>query len=254
VIQSPLSDLPDGHHQEVSDKLEAYIAGRSLYDTDRVDFFAWLRGLLVGIKPIAAHALLEEWGLEELVTLQPQERIDLRRLREEHKKERREEVAAQLRERSDLFFRAARQVADVLIRPWIRKRQGLARRIEVEEHLFAVGEDPEAARQVVALMSAIFCNGAFLLDRHLCHADYRLYSSDEVFADAYDAVIEKVSSYFYKPSVTYSLDQLETLICREIAKQWRGYPDGFVRACLQLSPQYCLRRDEKGRLMVIYRM
>ena len=80
--------------------------------------------------------------------------------------------------------------------------------------------------------------------------DEGVYCFERQTKSDYQLVISCVDSYFYRPKLKYSLEELTGLVQRELGRKWKGLPNGFVEKVLYLSPSYHLRKERDGHLWV----
>lgn len=251
TIQALLDEDLTGH-KDIESKTKEYINGRHLYECDRVDFGAWIRTVIGTVQPLKAHIALEAYGLEGLYPLSPQQKVEWRRLDEGRRRELAQQTWDQWKGQRtiDRFGETLRQMNDAFIRPWIRHRQGLAVRYELQERLERIAENSHQARQVITCFEQNFCLKAFILDRHLCHADKGLYADSLESAHAYDQLMEVVMTYFYRDDLIYDFQQLLDYLMRELVRRWDHFSEPFVIKALRTSPQFRVRKGENQKLKI----
>lgn len=236
---------------EIASKFEDYTNGKLLYDCDRINFGAWLRSLLGHVPYLKAHIALEPYGLSYLYPLTPQLKVEWRRL----DKAARLAAGAQTWEQwrtgglASRFNESARKVADVYLRPWMRRRQGLAFGYELLERLERIGEDPDEARHVIQCLEANLTH-SFIFDRCLCHADNGLYADSLETSQAYDQLIDVAMTYFYNEHLIYDFDRIVDFLLKELARRWDHFDELFVIRALRYSPQFRVRKGVNQKLQV----
>jgi hypothetical protein len=238
--------------REIDAKTKEYIKGRHLYQCDRVDFAAWMRAVIGTVQPLKAHIALEAYGLEGLYPLTPQQKVEWRRLDEGRRRELAQQTWDQWKGQHivDRFAETLREITDAFIKPWIRNRQGLAVKYELQERLERIAENSVQARQVITCFEENLCLKAFMLDKHLCVADKGLYADSLESANAYDQLIEVAMTYFYRDDLTYDFQQLFDYLMRELVRRWDHFSEPFVIKALRTSPQFRVRKGENHKLKI----
>jgi hypothetical protein len=84
----------------------------------------------------------------------------------------------------------------------------------------------------------------------LIELDNELYGLPEIEM-MYKIAISRAQTYFYKAGVQYGYQELISLISRECAKHWIGFPDQFLERIFRLSSAFFLDRDGAGRPVML---
>ena len=244
--------MGQGHIDEIRQKLQKYLEGRSLYRCRTIDFAAWIRSLVSGIDRKKACVLIGTYGLSELISLSPAENVELRKLTLEKRQELIEETLQQLKMSAvhENAFRDMRQIFYVFFKPWIVSRHGLVDGNQLNERFERVSDMPQMTQNAINFLSSVFFNGAFPLKKILYMPEDNIYCADLAAYESFRAVIEKGLSYFYKPDAMYPLEQLIRFLERDFAMNWQGFPQGFIERTLRLSSKFSVRKGTRGFLEV----
>lgn len=224
--------IGQGHIEEIKEKLQDYIAGRDLELTKTVDFAAWIRSLFVGMPAKKVFVLLEEYDLGELIQITSAEKVEIRRLSSEKRREWIQEITvSSIREK-------VLELTAVFLRPWMNKRFGIARKEELHERLERISECPSLALKAFRF----FGDHLFLLEE----AEPGIFCSQASVAKDYRSVIKKALTYFYNQTISYTLSELANYLKREFAKDWIGFPEGFIEKVLRLTTCFRVRKQATG--------
>lgn len=125
----------------------------------------------------------------------------------------------------------ARERLEEVVLPWMRSHGGIGSQHELEDCLDEdFRESPDFGEYFVQVTPDLYCEDCEL-------------------ASLYRRVIECALTYFYRPHLCYPLRELTSLLERESAREWLGFPDQFVERCLTLSPHFRARKEESGRMV-----
>lgn len=248
-----LKGMGQGHIDEIKGKLQSYVEGKEVARAKNIDFASWIRTLVSNstIKK-KLFVCLEEYHLAELISLTSVERMEVRRLTPEKRTEWKKEGGEELNTESRclLFRRQMGLICDAFVKPWLARRLGVATSIEIQERLERMSLYPELATRALHFFSEIYCNSFFSLAHSLHGVGPELYCIDAQTKEAYEIIINRALTYFYKDGLHYNLEQLVGLLSRECAKFWIGFPEGFPEKVLRLSPLFSIRKCDTGKLLV----
>lgn len=247
-----IKGLGQGHIDDIQRKLAGYIQGKSLKDAKQLDFASWLRTLVADSDLKKVCALLEPFGLSDLFTLSPSENVEVRRLSSEKRQEWSRDIRNKLLHDDKIrqLHEDMQDVAEVFIKPWMRGRFGLATEVEILERVLNLSEKPEEGRAVLEFFRVYYFNDKFPFSEFLKVVDDGLLCVDAQAAQIYRDIVEKVKTYFYKRDVRYSLEQLRGFIDCEFASDWCGFSEGCVERILRICPDFRVRKDQTGKLIV----
>jgi len=244
--------MGQGHIDEIQKRLSEYIGKRSLERSYRIEFAPWVRSIVGDIDPKKAALFLRSFELENLVPLSTAENFEVRRTGSETEKEWIDEVLLTLR--SEGSFASVQndmtRVVDAFIIPWMRRRRGIATKKELFERLERVSDSKVWTRRVLQFISEVYCEKQFPLVQCLYQVDVDLFCCDAATAKAYSDIIEKALTYFYKPETFYLLSNFVSLLLREFAQEWIGFPDSFVESALRHSPKFRVHRGASAELEI----
>ena len=146
-----------GHIDEIRQKLNAYIEGRSLERSYKIEWGAFIRSLTVGLDRKKAYLLLQSYNLESYLPLSPIERMESLNLQNQTKKIWIDEVRRgfQSNERVSFVKETLSQITRVFLGPWIRARGGVVNFQEVFERTERVSEEQEIVSKVFLFIDEI---------------------------------------------------------------------------------------------------
>ena len=244
-----LKGMGQGHIDEIQKKLALYVSEHTLYHCHFVDFDSWLRTLTAALNQKKMHVLLEKFQLSESLTLSPAESVEVRRLTLEKRREWIQEIMPELKSQKQVL-QGISKIANVFIKPWMRRRLGIATKQELEERLQNCGREPSKVPLILEFLSAIYFEGEFLFKNYFIMSDESLFFVDRSTQSLYSLIVDKALTYFYKEGICYKMGELKLFLMREFAKNWQGFPEGFIEKTLRLSPQFSVRKSENNHLMV----
>lgn len=244
--------MGQGHIDETQQKLQLYLDGRSLQYTHTVDYISWLRSIVTSLDRKKIFVSLQPYQLSDLFSLLPSETAEIGRLTMEKKQELRRETANLLRIESlkKTILKDLEKIAQVFVKPWIRKRLGIATEQEILERVQRTSTKGDTARSVLKFLSDLYFDRNFPIGHPLYRVDQGVYCADLATASHYQHVIKTASSYFYKPTIQYNLPELVTFIERELASQWIGFQEGFIEKALRHSSSFRVRKGPEGLLVI----
>lgn len=244
--------MGQGYIDEIQHKLNLYIDGVSLHRSQAIDFVSWLRTLVAALDRKKTALALQSYKLITLFSLSPLENGEVNRLTPEKRHEWIQEMTAQFQmtARNRSVIADMKEIADVFVKPWMRRRLGIAAQHELSERLHKASVQADIASDIIHFFSVMYFNNLFPLHPYLQSVDPLIYCVDEISADHYDKVRKKALSYFYKSTTQYPLQHLISLIERECARNWQGFSEGFTEKVLRYSPQFQVRKNAQNVLIV----
>lgn len=243
--------MGQGHLEEIKQKLAHYLQGRSINRSSTVDFHAWIRSLIATYDRKKMFVLFESYGLSEMIALNAAEAMEVRRLTVEKRQDWVKEAIAFLssEEIATSVKRDIQSIVNILVKPWIRERGGLATLCELEERLLQISPGQNISRLVMAMFGDLYFSKQFPLGSYLSFVDGN-YAVDQDVASCYWEIINRTMSYFYHPEVKYALLELVAYLEKEMALNWHGYRDGTVAKVLRMSPKFRVRKGSSHQLMI----
>jgi hypothetical protein len=245
--------IGQGHVQEIRDKLHTYLAGKELSKTTRIDFTSFLRCLTGTMARKTVYVFLQNYDLEELLTLLPSEGMEIRRLQEIKRQEWIQAAFEELQmpERCLFVKEKMSEIAAAVLKPWMRSRLGFATAAELLERLECLSGQFNAVVKSLRLFSDLYFNKTFPFAANLYEVCPGVFSIDLWHKEIFHRITTKASSYFYKSSTYYPLDELVRWINRELAKEWEGFPEGYVEKVLSVSSNFHLRKAGNGKVEIL---
>lgn len=246
-----LKSLGQGLIDEMQHKLQVYLEKNSK-NQGHVDFASLIRILTGTFDRKKIYVLLERFGLADLISLTPAENIEVIRLPLESRlkiaQETRQEIYSPQNIR--LLGRILIDVADVMIKPWIRKRQGLVTREELIERMQRISQTPDRTFAILNFLSDVFYDRQFILNRYLFQVTTDVYTSTSETISFYHKFIQRALSYFPHRNTYYSLNEFIVFLQKEFAQEWDSISDDWISKALSLSSLFRLRKASSGELVV----
>lgn len=238
---SHASGIGQGHLDTMQQSLKEYLKNRDPRHSALIEWESLLLALFGTAERLPVYLLLTPYGLEDLFSLSPVDQVALRRESEEGRKAILDKARAGLGSESRRlrFERLMRQVVEVHVKPWMRRRGGVATEQEIIERMRRVSAtSAEMADKTLEALAQIFYQGPIgrLIGNFVAHLDGTLYAADAHTAAAYQRVSRLILSYFYKPGLSYDFGQLKSLIQRDLARFWEEPEERFIERVLLLSP------------------
>lgn len=234
--------------EEVSGRLKRYLNAQGTDPkSHRVDLKSLLRCLLADEEPRVAYLCAEPYGLSHFFRLTPSEEMKLHRLSTQERAKLAEEARKQVRTLNRITFLELKlkEIVAVFIKPWMRRRKGLAFDWEIQERLRKVTLQSEEGKKILAAIKGLFW-GEDPIQSQLIPLEKGLYASDAATASLYYEIENLLKSYFYTEKSHYSLLELITLVEREASFSWKSYPEGMVEQVTKRSPAFLVRKGPTG--------
>lgn len=242
--------MGQGHLDEIKFKLHQYVDDISLDCSEDIDFASWLRTLIAALNRKKAHVALQSFQLNALFPISPLENSEINRLTLEKRQEWIEEIQLQFKQSLPSVIEQMKAVTNAFIKPWMRKRNGIALKDELEERLQKVSVNGKISSDVLQFFSYTYFNQQFPLDPFLHPVSANVYCVDEIVAHHYHGIIEKALSYFYKNTIQYSLRQLIQFLERDFACSWQGFPEGFIEKVLLCDSHFHVGKNAQNNLTI----
>ncbi|WP_068466420.1 DNA-directed RNA polymerase subunit alpha C-terminal domain-containing protein [Candidatus Protochlamydia phocaeensis] len=236
-----LKGLGQGHIDEVKSKLENYLNSHYWNESSKINVLSLLRVLLGALNRKAVYLLMDQFGLAEFFPLSTAETLEIRHLPKETQAKMISQIQQELNSPLSKTFaqEALTEIAEALIKPWMKKREGLATSTELNEKLTRLCAGEETwINKIFLFLSHVYLGNKSFFDACLVEAAPQLYCISKEQAYHYRQVVEKADSYFYHPSITYSLEELAYYLYREFALKWDEKPLSFIYRVLEKSPSF----------------
>lgn len=243
-----LNKIGQGHWQDVQHRLALYIKNKPLKKSYQIDFHSWVICLTASLDRRQAYLLLEDHGLQDLISLNPLEAMEVSRIPLEKCLEWKAEALDGLQSPSqvEMLHRALREVSEAFLKPWMRSRKGMATQYELIECLQCHSDHPSLVKKALQFFTAILNEFPFAR----CLVSQELYFADQNTKEQFEIIVNQALSYFYKANLCYTLAELKSFLAREFAKQWKGFPEGLIEAAVRHSPCFRVRKAASGALTV----
>ncbi len=222
------------------------------YRTTKVDLLSLLRCAVGDLDRVDLYLFLKPYSLDGLLPLSPAEQSLLRHLSGSDKAERRERIADALHEmgRQERLWHLLRQVVVEFIEPWMAHRQKLASTRALNDRLCAIVTDRSVVKPLCKLLADTYAPSKPIWSLLLREVAEDVFCSDEETAVQYNLAVARAKTYFYHPSIQYPLAHLVSLVAREIAMRWKGFPDGFIERVIKHEPAFRCRKALQGGRVV----
>ncbi len=239
------SGVGQGHVDEARHKLKQYINGRPLLAVNTIDWKSFVAALTGDINQTYVWCALEQYCPASLCSLTPYETTQVKKIKDEEKEAAINDVLRiiTLPERKAFVHDMLGKVLRVWIKPWARKRFGLITEYEVCERLRSLSIGPEMFTTVIAFLQRVYYPDKSIFHHFLMEADISVFAVDEESLAQYRTIMNKAKSYFYRPWVWYSLNDLLSFLTREYTQQWEHFPLEHLQRALRISPQFRLWKD-----------
>lgn len=244
-----LRGFGQGHIDEVRTKLSAFIAGRDPLHAETIDFASWLRVLTAEGDRKKWYFLLERYGLADLLPMTSSELIDLKKVTPSQRAEW-ERQAIQMADKGRLND-TWKQLSARFVIPWIRARYEIASHKEINERLVKMSDQAEKAKQILHFMESAFYGDQSALAEQLISLNEAYFTLSLATQSDYLAIRDQALTYFYHSNAKFTLSQLMRWIERDFACKWIGFPTGFIEKVLRIAPEFLVRKDEKGQIIVM---
>lgn len=244
--------MGQGHIDEVQQRLQEYVKGRDLEKSRTIDFGSLLRVLFAGDERLKVFLACEAYKLSHLFPLTAVDAVALKRMTEPKRIEARAEAIKYLRQNKHKLMvdRCLGEICTVFVKPWMRRRLGLATQSEIIEYLENVSSDASVCRQTLALIGDLFGREQWILSAYLIELESQLFAADPHHEAGYKKIIAASESYFYRNDLQYQLDELVDCLEREFSNQWLSYSKQFIVNVLNYCSIFVIYKQINNQLFV----
>jgi hypothetical protein len=244
--------MGQGHIDQLNQSLHNYIQGESLYNSPTVNLKSFLRSLLNDIEFDQRFLVLENFGLEDIFHWTKEEKALVKHLSKQQKEETYSKAWKQVTQDSKKLRakKWMKEISESYLAPWVRRRQGMVKEFEVLERAYSIVVEPVSFSKYYEFLKKAYFNGKNPFLVSLPTLDQKVFFSDEYTKNEAEKITKKTLTYFYKPFLEYSLDELESFVEREFAKEWLGFFPGFVRQVIRNSGLFRVRKRANHQLTV----
>ena len=214
--------------------------------------FNFLRSLLNDIEFDQRFLVLENFGLEDIFHWTKEEKALVKHLSKQQKEETYSKAWKQVTQDSKKLRakKWMKEISESYLAPWVRRRQGMVKEFEVLERAYSIVVEPVSFSKYYEFLKKAYFNGKNPFLVSLPTLDQKVFFSDEYTKNEAEKITKKTLTYFYKPFLEYSLDELESFVEREFAKEWLGFFPGFVRQVIRNSGLFRVRKRANHQLTV----
>lgn len=233
-----------GHIDELTGKLEKYIAGRNCRQSKQIEWSVWLRSIVAPLQLKEAKIFLESYGLGDVLTVPAHITMEIRRINAEEKRFLLERVIETLKSAiSQEVLERWNQILQALVVPWMYLKGGVASAEELLERLECVSIESEYASKALQIISVLMKEESpFSLG--LAQIEKDLFAVDEVKSGEVQKILALVRTYYYTPKNYYERGELTSWIIRELTKKWIDCSDEQVSKLLSYTSM--LSSSRKG--------
>ena len=241
--------MGQGHIDEIKHQLNKYSRSKPLYKAYQIDFVSWIKSLTFDMNLKKVYVLLEKYQLADLVSLTPMESVEVRKLDKIKKEEIFAEVLKEIRLKSAKVQTRFEDILQTFVIPWMERRWGMATEEEISERLQRISLKPSVAEKALLFFKEAFYEGQLPFHKGLSSAR-EIYFASSYYLKAFSEMEQSLTSYFYHPSVYYSLDELYRFLLRDYSLKWRRLEESFLIKLLTLHPHYTVFKDAHKVLSV----
>jgi hypothetical protein len=234
---------------EVREKITVYLGAHPLVRKKRVDFAAIIASATTKLDPKERHLLLQRFNLEHIAPLKPIENAEIQKWTQEMRQKAYEKGFSTIHRASIEAKWNAITIA--YVKPWLRRRLGIAPLFELHERLYMISEKSEDKElgNILAFSKALAIDPFQKL-----FFTSGIYADSEATAKDVCRVVEQAQSYLYKSTSCYPLQILIRFIERDFAIEWIGFSESFIETVLRFSDQFTLLRDKNGNILLTPRV
>lgn len=244
--------MGQGHVDEIIQKLHKYTRKKALDRCYRVDFEAMLRCVIPESSHVKHHMLLDVYNLSSCVSLTPAQTVEIRIQDPFQKQQALLESLEQFRSEDRRAFSSSsmQTICNTFVKPWLRGKGGFCVDYELMDRLENVSAAPLKMYDVMRFMQDVFFDGHFPMRPFLPMSGDQIFFVDLTALNNFIAIEKAALTYFYRDSAKYPLEELSSLLLREFAAKWEGFPEGFVEKVLRTSPRFRVRKSSQEQLVV----
>lgn len=244
--------LGQGHIDEIKQKLQTYLADQLIQTKPHIDWTSLIRILSGSMAKLKLALIFEPFGLDAFISLSSAEQLEMRRLSHEERlklhQEAEEEICSS--RNKHVIHDILTDFLNVIIKPWVRRREGLATDDELLERLQRSCQNPELTAPMLSFISEVFFKHQCVFNSYLTEIRPGLYGIDSGIKWMYQSVIQKALTYFYKPYIVYELEELVEFLFKEFALKWENVSCAFISKVLQFDGVFRVCKNEEHRLIV----
>lgn len=244
--------LGQGLAEELRNAFNLAFGDKELLHSQTVDLRSLLRCLIPQDMLVKHFVLYKEYGLEEVIELTPVMQLELKRAPKEVKDRWLEESLSALKSVDcvELIESCIQRVVQTFVVPWLYQRNGFAYIYEVMDRLEQICEEPRLFGRSLNFLSSNYCEGRSVIQRLLPIYEDQVVFADEFVRKQFAQVEQRALSYFYKPTIEYSMNELVTWIHREAAASWEEVHAQDIEKVLTHSPIFHVHKNVKNEIIV----
>ncbi len=238
-----------GHIDEIQTNLEKYLQGSALHSSRTIDYLSLLNKVFADLTPLTAYFVLKPFQLDDIYPLSQPEKASLGHMKLADKENASKEARAMILQGNKVcdIEDMWKRVVKAFVHPWMRNENGIASIKEIRERLISLGGDEILSSKVLLFIEKVYFNNKpLVLDSLEASCDQGVYCLTKELKSLYEMIMQKTRTYFYRPSLSYQLSELSTLLYREFARSWNHIPENLIERALTLSPYFRVRKGKKG--------
>lgn len=219
-----------GHIDELTDKLATFIGTNPFGLKKAIHWQSLIRLSCQDMEPKERYCFLARYGLEKLYVMSPPDLQEIGRMTSEQIERTIDKCYALLA--TDELSSYAGKIVEAFVLPWMRRRDGIALRTEIQQRLLSLSEDGDFFWQIQAFLNDV-CP---LLQLPQVGRD--AYACDLTSACEFHQVEELLKSYFYQPFCRYPLKKLIYYVRRQLALGAIAVTDRFIEKVINHSSHF----------------
>lgn len=138
------------------------------------------------------------------------------------------------------------EIVHALVIPWMRRRNGLATKEEIVERLQRIAVDSRLVEPFFAFLDDLSADVGDFLEQPMTG----VFCCDRWIAAEFKQVIACGYHYFVNVDAYYRVEELVSLVLRELSKSWLALTESFVVQAFSCCDHFHLRMDAFGKRII----
>lgn len=242
---SSYKGMGQGHIEEISQKIEAFIGKEPFQFVSFVDWESLVRTLIAEIEPKECYIFLSRFQLQMLTQISTSDYQELSRWTKEQIAKGFAKCHDEIRHvKMDFLQEVLHLVSDAFLKPFLRRRCGMSTKADIIQRLEQLSQEKTHFKKIFTLLEAV------TTPIQLVQAATGVYTIDHETQAIYQMLVDLAKSYFYKPSLCYPFDMLSKKLYDDCARRHLLIDEHTIQKTLRVSPAFLVQPDERSRLQV----